>query len=301
MKSTKNKRAKELTKKPKTIGVVISTYNNPAWLEKVLWGFSFQDYKNFQIIIADDGSSEETRKMILSFKQKEGLNIKHIWQEDNGFRKNRALNKAILAAEAEYLIFTDQDCIPRRDFIKMHFRYARKGYFLSGGYFKLPLSISQGVTRKDISDQNVFNLKWLKGKKLKLNFKWTKLVRFPFFSEMMNRITTAKTTWNGCNSSGWKADFLAVNGFNEKMEYGGEDRELGERLFNYGIKSKQIRYSAICVHLDHSRPYKTAETIQKNKALRKKVRKSRQIKTEDGIQEMFDDSPFQSSTNTMKK
>ena len=274
------------TNYPNTIGVIISTYNSPVWLEKVLWGYESQSYKDFEIIIADDGSSEETQQLIHSFQQKTSLKIKHIRQEDKGFRKNRILNSAILAAESEYLIFTDQDCIPRQDFIETHARYAKKGYFLSAGYLKLPLSISQALTKEDISNQSAFDLKWLRKKGLEYNFKCTKLLKSQIYSKLLNFTTTAKATWNGCNSSGWKTDFLAINGFNEMMEYGGEDREFGERLFNNGIKSRQIRYSAVCIHLDHQRPYKTDEIMRKNKAIRKQIRKEHQIETPNGIRKI---------------
>jgi len=271
---------------PKSIGIIISTFNNPKWLEKVLWGYEFQSFRNFEIIIADDGSSEETRLLIERFQQKTGFLIKHVWQEDKGFRKNGILNLAILTAESEYLIFSDQDCIPRRDFVEMHVHHAEKGYFLSAGYLKLPLFISLALTRECIEDQSVFNLNWLIKKGLRFNFKCTKLIRCKAYSNLMNTITPAKATWNGCNSSGWRTDILAINGFNEAMKYGGEDREFGERLFNNGIKSKQIRYSAICVHLDHQRPYKTEEFIRRNKAIRKKIQEEHQIETLNGIQKL---------------
>jgi len=274
---------KEKSNNPKSIGVIISTYNNPAWLEKVLWGYACQSLKDFEIVIADDGSKEDTLQLITTFQQKSGLNIKHIWQADEGFQKCRILNKAILAAESEYLIFTDQDCIPRKDFVETHYSFAEKGYFLSGGYLKLPLSISQELKKPDIENQKAFDFKWLQKKGLKFNFKCTKLWRNTFYAPLLNHITTTKATWNGCNSSGWKSDFLAINGFNEDMQYGGQDREFGERLKNNHLQSKQIRYSAICIHLDHSRPYKTAETVNKNKAIRKQIRISHQIETPNGI------------------
>ena len=93
-------------RKPQTIGIVISTYNNPAWLEKTLWGYLYQTRPADEIIIADDGSRDDTRQLIDSFRDK--LPIKHVWHEDNGFQKSRILNKALIAAESEYLIFTDQ-------------------------------------------------------------------------------------------------------------------------------------------------------------------------------------------------
>jgi glycosyltransferase involved in cell wall biosynthesis len=264
-------------------GVIISTYNNPAWLEKVLWGYIYQSVKADEIIIADDGSGEETRLLIESFKER--LPVKHVWHPDNGFQKCRILNMAILEAKSDYLIFTDQDCIPRFDFVETHLRYASKGYFLSGGCNRLPMELSKGITEEDISSRNAFSLKWLLTKGLSITFKCTKLFNNKQFSLFMNTITPTKATWNGCNSSGWKSDMISINGFNEDMQYGGQDREFGERLVNLGLKTKQIRYSAILLHLDHSRPYKTSESIAKNEAIRKKTRREKIIETPLGIKQ----------------
>lgn len=264
-----------------TVGVIISTYNNPKWLEKVLWGYLHQSVKADEIVIADDGSKKETSDLIEFYKTK--LPIVHVWHEDNGFQKSQILNKAILASTADYLIFTDQDCIPRADFIATHLDNAEKGYFLSGGYYRLTMEVSDLIKEADIASGYAFSIRWLNFHKMPQSFKSTKLIKNRLFATLMNNVTPAKATWNGCNASGWRTDILKTNGFNEQMQYGGQDREFGERLFNMGIKSKQIRYSAILLHLDHKRPYKTAESISKNVAIRKNTRNSGIIETPHGI------------------
>jgi glycosyltransferase involved in cell wall biosynthesis len=267
----------------KSAGVIISTYNNPQWLEKTLWGYLNQTCPDFELIIADDGSRIETKELIEYYKNKYFPHLKHIWHEDKGFRKTRILNQAVLTAASEYLIFADQDCIPRNDFVETHIRYAQNGYMLSGGCFRLPMSISLNITKEDVDSQNIFNISELKKRYLKNSWNNTKLIRSTSFASFMNFITPTKATWNGGNSSTWRENIIAVNGFNEDMRYGGEDREFGERLFNLGIKSKQIRYSAICLHLDHARPYKQPELIEQNKQIRRKVRKNKIIQTPHGI------------------
>src|SRR4051812_41553867 len=132
------------------ISVILSTYNQPDWLEKTVWGYSAQGDRNFELVIADDGSSDITRKAIERLRRETGLAIRHVWHEDRGFRKCTILNRAIIEAGGEYLIFSDGDCIPRRDFVAVHRRHARPGRFLSGGYFKLPLALSQAISRDDI-------------------------------------------------------------------------------------------------------------------------------------------------------
>ena len=268
------------------VSVIITTYNAVEWLQKVLVGYSVQTECDFEIVVADDGSTQETKELLNSFSSKFKYPIVHVWQEDDGFQKSKILNKAILKSNSEYLLFTDGDCVPRKDFIAMHLKYREIGYFLSGGYFKLPLSISKLISDNDILNSNCFRLSWLKRNGFKANFKSSKLTQSVIFARFMNWITPTKRSWNGHNSSGWKSDIIAVNGFNHDMQYGGLDRELGERLFNNGLLSKQIRYSAICVHLDHARGYSTPEIWQKNKRIRDYNRKNKVVKIENGIDKL---------------
>lgn len=256
------------------VSVIFSTYNSIDWLEKVLWGFSNQTYRNFEIVIADDGSRPETKNKIDEIRSSEGLDIIHVWQEDEGFQKSRILNKAVEASTTDYLIFTDGDCIPRSDFVETHVKFAEPGFFLSGGYFKLPMETSRRIRREDIFNENAFNPGWLRSNGLEWTYKLLKLTAKGWVQSVLNALTTAKAGWNGHNASGWKKDIREVNGFDERMQYGGQDRELGERLLNKGLKSKQIRYSAICVHLDHARGYRTSESIGKNQEIRRHTRNS---------------------------
>ena len=266
-----------------SISVIVSTYNSEAWLEKVLWGFHQQSYRDFEVVIADDGSGLRTKDLILSMADNVFYKILHIWHEDEGFQKSKILNKALNACRAEYIIMTDGDCIPRKDFVEVHHLNRTAGHFISGGYFMLPMNISQLITKEDIEEQNCFNIKWLEAYGISKKFKSTKLTAKGHVSKFLNACTPTTPSWNGHNSSGWKKDILMINGFDERMQYGGQDRELGERLVNSGIKPIQLRYSAICVHLDHKRGYKTEASIHKNKYIRKEVKKTRSSWTDYGL------------------
>ncbi|KOS08131.1 glycosyl transferase family 2 [Flavobacterium akiainvivens] len=263
----------------------MSTYNAEAWLEKVIWGFSVQTEQDFEIIIADDGSGPATKELLDRLAPQLPMPLVHVWQEDNGFQKTQILNKAIVASKSDYLIFTDGDCIPRADFVATHLNRREQGCFLSGGYFKLPMATSQAITKEDILQQNCFNVAWLKQNGLG-NVKTSKLTASGFKARLLNAITPTKATWNGHNASAYKSELVAVNGFDTQMQYGGEDRELGERLFNKGLKSKQIRYSAICVHLDHARGYVNDAAWQKNNAIRKYTKDHKVVKTLTGIENL---------------
>ncbi|MFP2995904.1 glycosyltransferase family 2 protein [Spongiivirga sp. MCCC 1A20706] len=266
------------------ISVIISTYNAEAWLEKVLIGYDMQIFKDFEMVIADDGSGPKTKALIDKYQKLVSYPIVHVWQEDDGFQKSRILNKAVEACSAPYIVMSDGDCIPRQDFLKIHEEHKERGYFLSGGYFMLPMNISEVINEADIRSGRCFDAKWLAANGLPSSFKTNKLTSHGFKSRLLNKLTPTNASWNGHNASGWKDDILAINGFDERMQYGGQDRELGERLFNLGIKSKQIRYSAICIHLDHPRGYKNKESIAKNRAIRFETRSKKLKWTDHGIQ-----------------
>ena len=265
------------------ISVIISTYNSPKWLQKVLWSFEQQTFKDFEVVIADDGSGEETKSMIDEMSNRVSFPIQHIWHKDNGFQKTIILNKATMASRGNYLVYTDGDCIARADFLQVHADQRAHGYFLSGGYFKLPMNISELISEEDIKAQRCFDINWLKTHGLKSSFKNNKITAKGFKQKLLNVLTPTTATWNGHNSSGYKSDIIEANGFDERMQYGGEDRELGERLFNAGIRAKQIRYSAICLHLDHARGYVKPEMIEKNLQIRAVTKKEKRTQTPYGI------------------
>jgi glycosyltransferase involved in cell wall biosynthesis len=265
------------------LSVILSTYNSPDWLEKALWGYSVQSHRHFELLVADDGSTDDTRRRIDLLRRQTGMTIRHIWHEDDGFRKCTILNRAIEAATADYLVFSDGDCIPRRDFLETHARLARLGAFLSGGLFRLPLSVSQRVDRSDIENGRATDATWLRAAGVPWSPKLLKLACRPPWSGWLDRLTSTRATWNGHNSSGWKADLFAVNGFDERMEWGGEDRELGERLVHLGVRPVQIRYRAVCVHLDHERGYIRQDALVRNHQIWAETRRTRSTWTATGI------------------
>ena len=140
-----------------------------------------------------------------------------------------------------------------------------------------------------IDDQDVANAlfdtacSWLKENGMKSSFKNNKINASITKSTFLNFVTPTTPSWNGHNASGWKKDIIAVNGFDERMQYGGQDRELGERLVNFGIKPIQIRYSTVCLHLDHPRGYATEKSINKNLAIRKETKTLNKKYTNFGI------------------
>lgn len=265
------------------VTVIISTYNAEEWLDKVLFGYMHQTYKDYDVIVADDGSRPTTKELIDNYKSKYPVPLHHLWHEDLGYRRQEILNVAITQAKNEFIIMTDGDCIPRKDFIEVHVKNAEKGKFLSGGYCKLSMKLSKLITHHDIENGNCFDLKWLEQQD-KLDFSnRLKIGANPLIGSILDLVTPTTPSFNNCNSSGFKADMIAINGYDERMKYGGPDREFGERLENFGVKGKQIRHKAICLHLDHSRGYKTPESLAANLAIRKEVKDKKIVWTPYGI------------------
>ncbi len=272
---------------PRSVAILISTYDSPKWLSLCLWGYAGQTFQDFELIVADDGSTIETARAIHRVRREAGLEIRHVWQEHHGFGKCAILNQAILVASADYLIFTDGDCIPRYDFVEQHLRLAEPGRFLSGGAVRLPRNASRAIGTEDVVKRRATDPKWLAVHGFPTGRGWWTLAAGRRFAWFWDKMTTTKATFNGGNASVWRNDVLRVNGYDETMGYGGEDRELGDRLLNLGLRGKQIRHRAICVHLDHHRGYVDAAVMERNLALRRQTQKTRATWTPHGIRKGF--------------
>lgn len=264
------------------VTVMFSTYNEPQWLEWVLWGFATQTVADFEVLVVDDGSRDETRAVIDRLRPQMPYRLRHFWQPDEGFQKCRGINRGILLAEGEYLLFTDGDCIPHPEFVARHLALRERGRFLTGGYCKLPMALSKKITREDILAGRATDYAWLAANGLERHTLKLRL-KNETLRTIFNALTPVKPLLHGHNASLWKEDALRVNGYDERMQYGKEDLEFGDRLTHAGVRGKTIRYSAICVHLDHKRGYVTPEMLQKNTAIRAETRRSRRFWTPHGI------------------
>lgn len=267
--------------------VIISTYNQPRYLELVLTGFSCQSHHDFEVVIADDGSGPDTGEVVRRAQGEMGLRIVHAWHPDRGFRKTEILNRALLAAGGDYLIFTDGDCIPRSDFVEQHVREAERSRFLSGGYLKLPEELSSRLSAEDVRSGRLFDPGWLRKEGWRSGRRVFRLTRDRRVASMLDFLTPTRATWNGSNASTWREALMRVNGFDLDMGYGGEDRAAGERLENIGYRGKQIRFRAPCVHLHHERPYRKTEILRKNREIRDRIHRRGETRARIGIEEML--------------
>lgn len=272
------------------ISVIVCTYNQPAFLELVLRGLSAQTDRNFELVVADDGSGPETATLLTRVRSATGLHIVHVWHEDRGFRKTDILNRAIAASRGEYLFFTDGDCIPRRDLIEVHRNLARPRRFVSSGYIRLPGSITSRVSLDDVESGRVAELSWLMRQgwnpgRLALRFTGSRTLGAAFDS-----LTPTPPNFRGSNASTWREHIFEVNGFEGDMGYGGEDQALGYRLIHAGIRGIQARHRAITMHLEHARPYRTPAIIECNREITRRIQMKKETRARRGLAELAPDA-----------
>lgn len=223
--------------------LIISTYNWTDALTLVFESVLLQENLPDEIVIADDGSKEDTRNLIEDFTKRIKVPVKHVWHPDNGFRKTIIMNKAIHSASGNYIIQIDGDIILHPQFIKDHLQQAQAGYFIKGSRAMLDKEFTLELIASKQVNINVLS----KGVGSKIN-----ATRFPILSPLFYGNTEKTSDLRGCNFAFWKKDFVEVNGYNNSLTgWGHEDIELASRLVNHGIKRKQLKMMAVCFHLYH--------------------------------------------------
>jgi glycosyltransferase involved in cell wall biosynthesis len=272
--------------------VIVSTFNQPLLLDRCLFALDRQTSPPLEIVIADDGSGEATRAVIEEFRQQTRLQVKHVWHEDRGFRKTRILNKAIHATEAEYLVFTDGDCLAHPEFIAEHTKGAAAGHYLNGSLIRLNARASDRITRETIANGSAFDALWLIRNGGRLDRRYLRLALDYHHRSWLNRNNRTPLYWLGSNSSCFRADALAVNGFDNRFSYGFEDGDFGNRLENFGLAPRTVRWTANLLHLWHERPWARPEEIARNQRLVTPQADGGRHWAEDGLREaVADDWP----------
>ncbi|MFB3055608.1 MAG: glycosyltransferase [Ignavibacteriaceae bacterium] len=262
--------------------VIAAFYNKIDYLRLVLEGFERQSEKDFELIVADDGSKQEIVKELESLSKKISFPLIHIWQEDKGFRKNKILNKAITTAKSNYIIFIDADCIPHFRFVEEHISYSAKGSCLTGRRVNLSQKYTQILSpqkvREGLIEKNNFAL--IKDSLFGESFYVEK--GFYFKSRLLRKIFNKKERGLlGCNFSLYKEDMLNINAFDERYEAPsiGEDSDVQFRLELNGIKIISLNHIAVQYHLYHQ----LLERPQENLSLFNKIREEKHAFTPFGI------------------
>lgn len=231
--------------------VIVTTYNRPDALAATLDGYLAQDRIDYEFVIADDGSTADTRHVIEEYARRAPFPLKQVWQEDRGFRPAAARNRALAATDADYVIFSDGDCVPPPAFVSRHRALAEPGYFLAANRVLLSKDFTDRVLRERIPIHRWGDADWIgawfKGDVNRL----MPLLRLPDGAYRKR----SPQQWEGvktCNLSAWRADLLRVNGLDESYSgWGLEDSDLVIRLLHAGVKHKSARLAAPVFHLWH--------------------------------------------------
>lgn len=235
--------------KPKTCALIITTYNQKERLKLVLDSVKNLAFLPNEVLIADDGSKEDTARLIEEYQKDFPCPLKHIWQEDEGFRAAKSRNNAIKASKSEYIILIDGDMILEKDFVKNHLEFAKRKVILQGSRVILNKNESEEILKNN-NYSLAFNKKGFKNQRsiflAKCVYKFSKLTKKFFKKSQL--VKGSKT----CNMSFYKSDFEAIEGFNEKfIGWGREDSEFVARfLFNDGV-FKRLKFNALAYHIYH--------------------------------------------------
>jgi glycosyltransferase involved in cell wall biosynthesis len=269
------------------ISVIVTTYNRPDALCAVIRALLDQTDVNFEVIIADDGSSEPTREAVGAFQNAahaSGLKrLVHAWQPDDGFRASAARNLGVFASSGQYLVFLDGDCMPRPDFVARHRLLAEPGFMVSGSRVLLSEPFTQQIlsapTQVAVHARGM--LYWLLQRLFGKTNKVVPLLHFPN-SRMRHYRSVKWSRIKSCNLAIWRDDYVAVNGFDESfVGWGHEDADLVLRLARHGIRRKGGAFSTEVFHLWHKE--NTRATESENRRRVEERMKSGVVKADVGL------------------
>ena len=233
------------------VSVVVTTYNRPDALRAVLDGLAEQTDRGFEVLVADDGSRDDTRKLVEQASRQSPVPLRHLWQEDRGFRAGAARNRATAAASGDYVIFLDGDCVPRPHFIARHRALAEPDWMVAGNRILLSESFTREALATGEPLHRWTDTQWQQAHQRGLINRTLPLRHLPLgplrklAARRWQRVRT-------CNLGLWRRDFAAVNGFDEAYEgWGFEDSDLAVRLLNAGIRRKEGAFATGLLHLWH--------------------------------------------------
>lgn len=255
--------------------LIVSTYNSPAALRVSLDSILGQTLMPHEVIVADDGSTEETAKVVEAFARKAPVRVVHAWHPDRGFRLAAIRNLAIASATGNYIIQIDGDIVLHPRFIEDHAEAAQTGRFACGSRALLSKDLSEKVIAQGdvkritpLSD-GVFNRK--------------NLLRLPTLSKLIARYGSKKLKYRGCNMAFWLSDLREANGYDEAYNgWGCEDHDLAARLENRGILPLPLRHRALEYHLWHPSS-KVDDSFSANNERLEATRRNRITRCTDGL------------------
>jgi len=223
--------------------LIVTTYEWSEALDLTLKSIARQSVPPDEVIVADDGSGPETARIVERWKGKVAAPLVHLWQPHEGFRLARSRNRAITAAQGEYLIIVDGDMVLHSHFIADHLSAARRGSFIQGVRLLTGADTVARMLRDGCIDLSFFSHDIRRRRHA---------VRSLALSRLLFWRRVGQSAIRGCNQAYWKSDLLSVNGFNEAfVGWGREDNEIAARLYNIDVRRRNLKFQALAIHLHH--------------------------------------------------
>ena len=264
------------------ITVIVTTYNRPDALEAVIQAYFDQTDQQFDMIVADDGSTQDTLDVINDLRSRATFPIQHVWHPDRGFRAAAIRNRALAVTKSDYVIFTDGDCIPLPDFVARHRELAEPGWFTVGNRILLTESFTRQLLVESIPVHRWTMGEWMKAR---LRGRVNRLLPFARLPNRWPLRHIRRNRWQGvktCNMAAWRTDLFKVNGFDESFSgWGLEDSDIAVRLINSGVYHKSAHYAAPVIHLWHHE--NTRDNLAENRQRLDEVIRSKRITAKVGI------------------
>jgi glycosyltransferase involved in cell wall biosynthesis len=233
------------------ISVIVSTYNREDALHAVLRALSRQSDRNFEIVVADDGSGPATARVVRDWALRRAVPIKHVWHDDRGFRLSDIRNRGIRESAGRYIVFLDGDCIARPNFVAWHRRLCEAGWFMTGTRILLSPELTDRILREHLEPESWGLARWLPRRAHGELNRFAPLLDLPLGA--MRKLTARR--WRGARGSNmafWRADLEKVDGFDASFSgWGREDSDLFIRLIRAGVRRKDGRFATGVLHLWH--------------------------------------------------
>lgn len=226
-----------------SVSLIIATYNWETALDLVLASVHALSAPPDEVIIADDGSGPATRAVVERWAGRLAVPLRHVWQEDHGFRLAASRNRALATTRGDYVILIDGDMLVHPDFVSSHVAFARPGSYVQGGR----VMVREAVTRRLLAGEVVPLHFFTRGIGNRI-----RAIHFPALAPLYRGNRGPIKSTRGCNVAFWRADARRVNGFNEDIEgWGYEDIEFAARLQNAGVARRNLRFGGVAYHLHH--------------------------------------------------
>jgi glycosyltransferase involved in cell wall biosynthesis len=258
---------------PSSSSLLIATYNWPEALALVLASVRTQRVMPTEVVIADDGSRDDTRRLIASEAMSFPVPLRHVRHEDAGFRLGTIRNKAMAQASGEYLIQLDGDMVLHPAFVGSHLAFARRGSYVQGSRVML----DETRTRECLAAGRIVTGALSRGVRNRVN-----ALHLPLLSGIVRGPTDPLRRTRGCNMAFWRDDIIRANGYNEAIEgWGREDSELAARLQHGGVKRRNLKFSAVAWHLHHRT--RSQQALDRNHEIFERTMASGATRCERGI------------------